>query len=66
MININKLKEFIKNEKLLMKQSKNFRSEQKIMGNKPVFLKLVGKLDKKIINKVKIKNFHIFNFHIKF
>ena len=49
MININKLKDFIKSQKTQLKQSKAVKSEQKIINNKPIFVKLVGTLQKKVI-----------------
>lgn len=43
-----RLKEFIRNEKLMIKETKFAGSEQKAIGNKPIFVKLVNFMDQKV------------------
>ena len=48
MININKIKDFVKKEKAVLKQSKLLKTEQKVYEHKPVFVKLVENVEKKV------------------
>ena len=47
LVNIPRLKEFVKGQKLSIKEAKLAGTGQRIMGNKPVFVKLVNYTDEK-------------------
>jgi hypothetical protein len=52
LVNITKVKEFVKKEKHNLKQTKTLRNGHAIYENKPVFVKMVNNYEKKVSDTI--------------